>query len=299
MQKRKVNIMKILTNKINLKIVSMILIFSIVLISIIPNYSMANAEADDVEAGGKLFRPVFQLGAGIGDLVMKTLQYYFYADFDIKDQDAGEFTFKYGPAAIFSGIVPGLDANFIEPNTEKIKKKTNTQYSTKMITTAIFQNGAAELCESVEYEHRVAVIIDLNTKTKKSVLEDFRNKYGYNNAKEKGSEIVDITAVDNTNNPDIIALSSQDIEKIEDAWMLEEGDKMVLYIVVKDTRTVTSSNLQQTVTSSLKIYKSYDSIDNLLANLEDVGSVSEGTSDYKYRFSIAGELKGTISKWYK
>ena len=143
------------------------------------------------------------------------------------------------------------------------------------------------------------MIIDLNTKTNKSVLEDFRNKYGYNNAKEKGSEIVDITAVDNTNNPDIIALSSQDIEKIEDAWMLEEGDKMVLYIVVKDTRTVTSSNLQQTVTSSLKIYKSYDSIDNLLANLEDVGSVSEGTSDYKYRFSIAGELKGTISKWYK
>jgi len=73
--------MKVLTNKKNLKIVSIILIFSIVLISIIPNYSMAD---EDTDIGGKLFQPVFKLFAGVGDLVVKGLQKIFVGEGDIR-----------------------------------------------------------------------------------------------------------------------------------------------------------------------------------------------------------------------
>ena len=153
--------MKILTNKKSLKIISIILIFSILLISIFPNYSMADEEDkeivnEDNEAGGKLFRPIFQLFAGIGDLVMKTMQYYFYADFDIKNQEAQEFTFKYGPAAIFSGIVPGLDANFIKPSDEKaIVKGGDTE-------TKEFGGGASTRQEAVdEYADEALLYVGL------------------------------------------------------------------------------------------------------------------------------------------
>lgn len=73
--------MKVLTNKKNFKILSLILIFSVVLISIIPNYSMAD---EDTDVGGKLFKPVFKLFAGVGDLVIKGLQEIFVGDGDIR-----------------------------------------------------------------------------------------------------------------------------------------------------------------------------------------------------------------------
>ncbi|MBQ3145570.1 MAG: hypothetical protein IJB90_03245 [Clostridia bacterium] len=73
--------MKVLTNKKNLKILSIILIFSVVLISIIPNYSFAD---EDDDTGGKLFKPIFKLFAGVGDLVVKGLQKIFVGDGNIR-----------------------------------------------------------------------------------------------------------------------------------------------------------------------------------------------------------------------
>ena len=119
--------MKFLTNKRNIKIVSLILVLVTLSITIFPNYVYAD---NDAKKGGKLFRPIFQMLGFVGDLVMNGLQQYFLGEWDIKVED--EFIIKYSPAKIFSGDVPGLDANFIKPSTEKItikdKKDAEQQY---------------------------------------------------------------------------------------------------------------------------------------------------------------------------
>lgn len=71
-------------NKKNIKIISLILIFLTVFISVIPNYSIADA---DEEAGGKLFNPIFKLFAGVGDLVIKGLQKIFVGDWSISTKN--------------------------------------------------------------------------------------------------------------------------------------------------------------------------------------------------------------------
>lgn len=73
--------MKFLTNKKNLKIVFILLIFLIIFISIIPNYSIAD---EDEDVGGKLFKPIFKMFAGIGDLAIKGLQKIFVGYGDIR-----------------------------------------------------------------------------------------------------------------------------------------------------------------------------------------------------------------------
>ena len=74
--------MKILENKRNIKIVALILILSTILLTLIPNYVFA--EDEDEYVGGTLFRPVFKLFAGVGDLVVKGLQKIFVGNGDIK-----------------------------------------------------------------------------------------------------------------------------------------------------------------------------------------------------------------------
>lgn len=76
--------MKFFVDDKNLKRISIILIILILFISVIPNYSIADAEGDDEEAGGKLFRPIFKLFAGVGDLVIKGLQKIFVGYGDIR-----------------------------------------------------------------------------------------------------------------------------------------------------------------------------------------------------------------------
>lgn len=73
--------MKILTEKKKLKVICVLLIFITIFISIIPNYSIADADED---AGGKLFNPIFKMFAGVGDLVIKGLQKIFVGYGDIR-----------------------------------------------------------------------------------------------------------------------------------------------------------------------------------------------------------------------
>lgn len=78
-------------NKNLIKRISIILIILILAISIIPNYSIADENDTDEEIGGSLFRPIFKLFAGIGDLVIKGLQKIFVGDGDIRIENLRKF----------------------------------------------------------------------------------------------------------------------------------------------------------------------------------------------------------------
>ena len=64
------------------KIISLVLVIITITNSLIPICSYA--EDEDEETGGKLFKPIFKLFAGIGDLVIKGLQKIFLGDGDIR-----------------------------------------------------------------------------------------------------------------------------------------------------------------------------------------------------------------------
>ena len=112
----------------------LIVLTTIIIISnfIMPNYVKA-------ANGGKLFTPITDLIVGIADRIMATLEAIFVGELDGMDVIGGaeieeqspdmswrpsfgpwdgsvtRYSIKYSPAIIFSGRVPGLDINFIEP----------------------------------------------------------------------------------------------------------------------------------------------------------------------------------------
>ena len=101
---------------------NLIIIFVIVLItnSLLPNFVQAKT---DTESGGGLLAPLEQFVVFLCDKVMEWLQNTF-TSLDALEVYDGVYEFKYSPAIIFSGKVPALDINFIEPNvkdTEHIK----------------------------------------------------------------------------------------------------------------------------------------------------------------------------------
>lgn len=121
--------MKFFVNKKNLKMISLILVIITIINSLMPICSYAD---EDEETGGKLFRPIFKLFAGVGDLLIKGLQRIFIGDGEIKGdgireiEQEGAFLIRYGPGVIFSNTVPGLDANFIKPSIEETNAKKST-----------------------------------------------------------------------------------------------------------------------------------------------------------------------------
>lgn len=123
--------MKNLTNKKAFKTISLMLVIIFITNVFMPIYSYAD---EDEETGGKLFKPIFKLFAGIGDLVMKGLQRIFIGNGDIKGEgiseieQEGAFLIRYSPGVIFSGEVPGLNANFINPAEDKEATKAEIKW---------------------------------------------------------------------------------------------------------------------------------------------------------------------------
>lgn len=108
--------MKFFTNKGVTKKIILLLITIIIFNVLAPIYHVS-ADADESFAG-KLFRPILQFFAGVGDLCIRGLQKMFIGNGDIT-QNSDVYSIRYGPAAIFSNIIPGLDANFINPKYTK------------------------------------------------------------------------------------------------------------------------------------------------------------------------------------
>lgn len=140
--------MRLFTDKKIIKVISSLLIILIIFSFVNP--IITYAEDEDEQVGGKLFKPIFKLFAGVGDLLIQGLQQLFIGDSEIKGdgineiEQEGAFLIRYGPAVIFSNKVPGLNANFIEPSNAITAK--NETISWEEIETNININEIPDNC---------------------------------------------------------------------------------------------------------------------------------------------------------
>ncbi len=79
--------------------------------------------------GGALFKPIFQLISGVGDLCLKGLQYMFMGDGDIMVEapDKKTYIIEFSPGVIFSNRVPAFDVNFFNPKDDYISKQESIE----------------------------------------------------------------------------------------------------------------------------------------------------------------------------
>ena len=108
--------MKPLKNK-KIKNLIIILAITVILSGMLPNYIYA---ATDTANGGGILEPIEQFVVYLCDEVMQWMQNMFTSKERI-EQSNGEYNynFQYSPAIIFSGDVPALDINFIDPNKDR------------------------------------------------------------------------------------------------------------------------------------------------------------------------------------
>lgn len=118
--------MKTLINKKTMKNLIIIMAIITILSALVPKGCQA---ATDTANGGKLFTPISDFVLFICDSIMGWLQNTLVTPEDIEVSD-NVWEFKYSPAIIFSGEVPALDINFINPGedvtvtvTEEIDKE--------------------------------------------------------------------------------------------------------------------------------------------------------------------------------
>lgn len=93
--------------------------------------------------GGVLFKPIFQLICGIGDVVIATLQKLFLTyktPISFSVGGINQYIIRYSPGIIFSGTIPAFDINFINPqNSDSLK-----QYGYRTLTTVYHKNITGE-----------------------------------------------------------------------------------------------------------------------------------------------------------
>ncbi len=106
--------MKLFTNKGFIKKI-------IIAILLVMSFNFVSPTISQASFGGALFEPISQLIVGVSDSIIMLLQYLFTGDENIsyggiEEIDTNSYHIKYSPGIIFSGKVPGLDVNFINPN---------------------------------------------------------------------------------------------------------------------------------------------------------------------------------------
>ena len=123
--------MRTLRNKKTIKKILITIFIITVLSTLTPALVKAKT---DTENGGKILAPIADFVLFLCDNVMQFLQNIFISIESI-DRGDGTYDFQYSPAIIFSGTVPALDINFIEPNTYSKDSSSYGQYVRNNIPT--------------------------------------------------------------------------------------------------------------------------------------------------------------------
>ena len=286
------------------------------------------AENSDSVTGGKLFRPVFQLLAGIGDLVIKMLQGEFIGDYDIKGDGVeglpGGFNIRFSPGIIFTNEVPGLNANFIKPVEDMSGVDVNTFWeridangnpinrehwvdgngfiydiNTNEIVGSIYTPEGAEMMQNEWDELDGDIILDSN-----GANETLARNYGYSpdnvviEVYEQDTEIwnfwrtsTNLMVIRWSHNGESYMLTNSQMN--DDFW----GDSLINGLMifgggvnVYNVALGTSAVFLRRTFSNMLIDQNACKLYHLRITGEENGRTIE---------SVAGRLQPTIAKWYK
>ena len=254
---------------------------------IMPTYSYA-VETED---GGSLMEVFAQFLCMIPDVVLEFLQDMFVTPEPIK-VDEENYSIKYSPGIIFSGLVPALDINFINPGETKSASVSYTQDVSLM--QALDLSGA-QLVEDEAYY--------LLFKTKASVIKKLKKNehYQYHESQEIDINLLEgrLQSTENEGTSSIFAGTSWNSEEmsIECAWYNDDSTKV--YVIVDyfklSSNTDIYGNSSTTSTGRIKLYE-MPTVDIL----EDATTMEEYTEivytkDYQ---SSAGILQPIVATWY-
>lgn len=154
---------------INKKIIRNLIIIMAIITTLSTLVPVSVIAANDTEDGGGILHPIEKFVLFLCDKVMNWLQHTFVSADNI-EVEPEVWDFKYSPAIIFSGKVPALDINFIDPM-DSISNVGNLQ-------SYIIQNEETyRITQSVETEEYEQKLNDLKTRGYDGVVTNREYKY--------------------------------------------------------------------------------------------------------------------------
>lgn len=267
--------MKFFKDKQLNKVIILILIFTMSYNFIIPNHVQA---ISGDQFGGALFKPISQLLCKVGDLVIGGLQKYFLGDgeieYGINEIKSATYNIRYSPGIIFSGGVPGLDVNFINPNFQG----NDSYYPTKV--TATWNK-----------------LDSYNLESDKDVKE-LTEKYGFD---KNNVDNVEMT----TNTEWYKSTFGVDKDHVIKSWINTNTGKSYKLISTlpakdQDTSTTIIHTISTVGTVAIPREEFWITIDNLLGNGWTLYELEENTTISTEKIeSSAKTLQSTVATWYK
>ena len=306
--------MKYLNNSKTTKKVIMMILIVLTLNFISPNLS----NAAESTYGGELFNPLFQMLAGIGDLVIKGLQYIFLGDGDVVGVLDGEkqFIIEYSPAAIFSNEVPALDINFFNPHEKKkitIEQDESSACERLKNKGAInvrehYYHGFAEWGEAAYYKDRSGegTPEEILLKELKNAEKDKENPNDnsdnisytkYSDGEDVTNELKKDAVYENNNKYQ---------ENMVVAWKDKKNGKVYIILnVIEAANFVQGANGKNYIDFSpeIDVSKGYGNFKMVLfqvSSLEKAKSIITAEPAYKGELESSAEsLRPVVATWYK
>lgn len=273
--------MEFLTNKKNIKIISLLLI--ILAIFSFVNPIAVYAEDEDETFGGKLFKPIAKLVCGIGDGVIMGLQKMFVGYWGITDEQyetestkSTVYQILYSPGIIFSNKVPALNADFINPPDGKYQVEIEKSTELNQISGAQYAYIMGSSQDNGDYKKE----------KEKECLDTIKaDEYGYSSSTK--TEIQDTEQKNQLLKALAGMISNGKLYK----WEYDknnDGTKEVYYLLINYTSMTSTSGgtIPISTTTNVVEYSLYD----------DSKSTIEKGDAIEYSAAI---LQKIIAKWYR
>ncbi len=283
--------MKNITNKDITKKIIVAIVFVILFSFTVPNYSFASV-------GGVLFKPFAQFICGVGDLVFVGLQKTFLGNGIISDSNENiqerNYYYYYTPYNIFSGNIPGLDINFIEPEQKNLTMEIKKYEAEVTLTDALSNTGGGTEKDIQQYAGGVFYAFT----TKNSSIKKFKKEYNYTDEGNITKEYAD-EMYNKLPNPSSITTSVyQDIEVV---WLDDiSGNVYVAVDAIEETDYTDETGETATTNKAWVILYEFPNTDSLKDAFESAGEKQLKTETYKITKASTGKtLQKVMSKWYK
>lgn len=264
---------------------TIIIIMIILLIANLLLPRAVNADADSKKGetgGGSLLKPFSQFLCYVFDAVIDLLQDMFVDANGIRLPDES-YSIKYSPGIIFSGDVPALDINFINPGENKTS--TITTNKTVSLVSALESKGAQSVYEKNSTGNNSVELINIKANM------GYTDAQGINLTNLKGNKSSKTTT-------NYGAGRTQTTEQIiEYAWKNANDNTICVIVYEKVTNASSNDSDIAQITERLIGYKisSQEKLEEATQIANTNQAVAVGSKEYK---STAGVLQQIVATWY-